>query len=124
MADLGIYTKFADISARAGANVSAVSNLVGWTDLIVLQVEAMINCLTRYNWSDAYAGLNADVKGLLTDTSAAICAIYVIQYDMSSIAAAGSLIEAEDRIVVLRDIALRGLSLLRDKEIQTFMLGA
>ena len=123
MADVGIYTKNVDIVARAGANVSATSVAVGATDVYVLHVEAMVNSMTRKNWSDLVtAGLNADVQGILTEASACLCAIYVIEWDMSS--ASASRIEFEDRINVLRDRALLAISALRDNKVQEFIENA
>ena len=119
MADVGIYTKSADIIARAGTNVNATSIAPAATDVYVLNVEAMINSLTRFNWSDAVTtGLNADVQGILTEASACLCAIYAIQWDMSGYT---SRIEAEDMINVLRDKALFAISILRDKQVQKFI---
>ena len=119
MADVGIYTKSADIIARAGTNAYATSVAVAATDIYVLQVEALINSLCRFNWSDAVtAGLNADVQGILTEASACFCAIYVIQWDMSGFT---SRIEAEDMINILRDRALFAISILRDKQVQKFI---
>ena len=121
MPDFGIWTKNADILAKCGTNANATSKATAATDVYVLEVESMVNVLTRYNWSDAYAGLNADVKDILKETTSAICAIYVIQWDMSGFT---SRIEAEDMINILRDITLRNLSILRDKKNQDFMIGA
>jgi len=119
MADFGIYTKNADIQARAGLNANATSKAVAATDVYVLNVESLINCLTRYNWSDAFtAGLNADVGGILTEASACLCAIYVIQWDMDGFT---TRIEAEDMINILRDKALFAISILRDKKVQKFI---
>ena len=119
MADVGIYTKSADITARAGTNANATSVAVAATDVYVLNVESLINSLTRFNWSDAFtAGLNADVGGILTEASACLCAIYVIQWDMSGFT---SRVEAEDMINILRDKALFAISILRDKKVQKFI---
>ncbi len=118
MVDFGIWTKNADIQAKAGINANATSKATAATDVYVLEVESMVNVLTRYNWSDAFAGLNADVKNILKEVTSNICAIYVIQSDMSGFT---SRIEAEDMINVLRDAAFRGLSILRDKKAQEFM---
>ena len=85
------------------------------------QAESEINAATRYNWSDAYSGLNVDVKGILKEAASNLAAIYVIQFDMSGYT---SRIEAEDMINVLRDGYLRCLSILRDIKAQTFMMGA
>lgn len=121
MADEGIYTKNADIQARAGINANATSKATAATDVYVLDVESSINVATRYNWSDAFAGLNADVAGILTETGASLCAINVINSDMGSYTSRG---EAESMIVVLRDIVLRNLQFLRDIKNQTFINGA
>ena len=84
----------------------------------------MINVVCRYNFSDNYATLNADVKGLLKEAASNLAAIYVLNYDLSSIVSASSLIEAEDRITVLRDAALRAISILKDKKAQDFINGS
>jgi len=67
------------------------------------------------------AGLNADVKNILKEVTSCLCAINVIMWDMSGY---NSRTEAEDMINVLRDTALRDLSILRDKKNQDFMTGA
>ena len=121
MADIGIWTKNADIVARAGINASAVSKAVGETDKYVLDVEALINGSTRVNWSDLVTtGLNVDVEGILREASACLCAIYVIIQDMSGLT---SRIEAEDMINVLRDRALFALAILRSEQVQKFIKG-
>lgn len=121
MADAGIFAEDADILLRVGTNASATVKAAGWFDTIILDVEAFINCATRYNWSDKFATLNADVQGILTDTAACLAAIEGIAWDMSGYT---SRIEAEDMINVLRDIALRNISILRDKKTQDFMINA
>ncbi len=118
MADFGVWTKNADIQAKAGTGANATAKATAATDVYVLDVEALINVVTRYNWSDNYAGLDADFQGMLREASSNLCAIYVIQWDMSGFT---SRIEAEDMINILRDAALRALSLLRDKKVQEFM---
>jgi len=122
MADFGIWTKNVDIQAKAGTGASATAKAVAATDVYVLEVESFINSITRYNWSDAVtAGLNADTQGILKMVSSNLCAIYVIQWDMSGYT---SRIEAEDMVNVLRDQALAGMSLLRDQKVKDFITGA
>jgi len=122
MTDVGIYTKNADILARCGVNANTTSKATAATDIYVLNVECFINSATRYNWSDAFTtGLNVDVGGILTETGACLCAIYVIQSDMSGFTSRG---EAESMITILRDIALRNIQILRDIKVQTFINGA
>ena len=119
MADTGIFATTAEVQRKAGANASATSKAEAYVNDYMTQVESQINNLTRYNWSDNYAGLNADVKGLLKEIASNLAAVYVIQYDMSGFT---TRTEAEDMINVLRDAALRGLSILRDKKVQDFMV--
>lgn len=121
MADTGIFCTTAEVERKAGANCSAVSKAEGYTNDYVTQAESLINTLVRFNFTDAYAGLNVDVKGILKEVASNIAAIYVIQYDMSGFT---TRTEAEDMINILRDAALRGLSILRDKKHTDFMSGA
>ena len=122
MTDFGIYTKNADILARCGANCSATAKATAATDVYVLNVESFINCITRYNWSDWYAGTpNEDVKGILTEAGACLCAIYVIQWDMSGFTTTS---EAENMINVLRERARIAIETLRDLKTQDFIRGA
>lgn len=121
MADTGIFATTAEVQRKAGSGASATSKAEAYVNDFMTQVESFINCVTRKNWSDAYSGLNVDVKGILKEVASNLAAIYVIQYDMSGFA---SRVHAEDQINVLRDAALRGLALLRDKKTQDFMTGA
>ena len=121
MTDFGIWTKNVDIQAKAGTNANATAKATAATDVYVLEVENYVNTLTRFNWSDAYSGLSVDVKDILKMVTSNLCAIYVIQWDMSGFT---NRVEAEDMITVLRDQALAGLSILRDKKQQDFMNGA
>ena len=123
MTDFGIYTKNADIVARAGANANATAVATAATDVYVLNVESYINCMTRYNWSDWFitAGANADVKGILTECGACLCAIYVIQWDMSGFT---SRVEAETMLDALYDKARKCLDLLSEQAVKDFIVGA
>ena len=118
MADTGIFATTAEVARKAGANASATSVAEAYVNDYMTQVESFINSQTRFNFSDAYSGLNADTKGILKEVSSDLAAIYVISYDMSGFT---SRIEAEDMINVLRDAALRGLQLLRDKKVSDFV---
>ncbi len=121
MADTGIFCTTAEVERKAGANVSATSKAEAYTNDYVTQAESLINTICRYNFSDNYSTLNIDVKGILKEIASNLAAIYAISYDMSGFT---SRIEAEDMINILRDGALRGLSILRDKKPQTFIKNA
>jgi len=120
MADTGIFCTTAEVARKAGANASATSVAEAYVNQYVAEAESEINSVTRYNWSDNYAGLSADVKSILKSAASNLAAIYVITYDMSGFT---SRTEAEDMINVLRDGYLRALSILIDKKVQDFMVG-
>jgi len=122
MADVGIFTKQADIAARAGINANATSVAVAATDVYVLNIESMINVRTRYNWSDAFtAGLNADVGGILIHTSACWCAMIVVSSDMSGYT---SREEAAIMLDFLNNEVNKGIAFLKEKAVETFILEA
>ena len=123
MADAGQFAQDADILLRVGANASPTVRAAGWFDSIILDVEAVINVVTRFDWdkADTASTLNTSVRGILIDTGACLAAIEGISFDMSGFS---SRTEAENMVNILRDIALRNLSLLRDQKVRAFMLGA
>ncbi len=114
MTDFGIWTSNAMIQAKAGASANATAKAISATDVYVLDVEAYVNVYTGYNWSDAYGtgtSLNADVQGILHDVTSALCAMYVIQWDMSGFT---SRAEAQTMLDVLYDAAQKGLKELKE----------
>lgn len=71
------------------------------TNVYVLDVENYVNALCKLKITAAvYAALGTDVKYLFQDLGASICAMYVIQADMSGF---GSLREAETSLDVLSE---------------------
>lgn len=118
MVDTGIFATTAEVQYKAGSGASATSKAEAYINSFMAQVESQINATVRYNFSDNYAALNDDTKGILKETASNLAAIYVIIYDMSGYT---SRIEAEDIINVLRDIALRNLQLLKDKKVTDFI---
>ena len=86
-----------------------------------MQAEAHINAATRYNWSDAYAALNADVKHLLSEAESNFVAIYIINYNM---AVYTSRYEAEVMINLLRFNLQECIRLLNEIKHQDFITGA
>lgn len=118
MADTGIFCTTAEVQYKAGAGASATSKAEAYVNSYVAQVESQINASCRFNFSDVYSTLNDDTKGLLKEVASNLAAIYVIQYDMSGYT---SRIEAEDMINILRDAALRGIALLKEKKVSDFV---
>ena len=104
---------------KAGANVSASLNTE--YDTWILEAESYLCVLSRYNWIDNYASLNADVKLILEEAVSNLAAIYAIQYDMSGYT---SRVEAEDMINVLWARFNQCVKLLQDQVSVTYMKGA
>ena len=122
MTDFGIFTKNADIQARAGVNANAISKATTATDVYVLNIESTINAMTLFNWSDAFTtGLNADVGGILTDVGASMCAVIVILSDMSGYTSRD---EAIAMVNILNNSINRGLMSLKDSARRTFIQNA
>ena len=117
MADTGIFATTLEVQNKAGANASATSNVEVYINDFMTQAEAKINVMTRFNWSDAYDGLNTDVKGILKEAASNLAAMYVIQFDMSGFT---SRAEAETMLDVLWNGFLINISVLKDTKQQTF----
>lgn len=110
-----------EILSKVGANVST-----GVTETMynawVLQTEGKVNVIMRINFSDLVtAGLNADVKGILSDIVSSMVAIPAIMYDMSGYTKQS---EAESMVTMLRDGVISGWSLIKDKKMTKFIKDA
>lgn len=123
MANAGQFAKDADILLRVGANAAAAVKVAGWFDSIIVDVEAYINCSSRFDWvaEDTATTLDAGVRGMLVDCAACLAAIEGISYNMSGFSTRTA---AENMVNILRDRALMILSILRDKKTQEFMKNA
>jgi hypothetical protein len=98
MAHTGIFATKAECDSKVGEMVDAT----GWSEANInswcAMAESYINVASRKNWSDAYAGLNADVKAILSDTASNLVAMYGIQYNMGGYS---KLAEAQTMLNVL-----------------------
>lgn len=113
MVDDGIYVKNADIVARAGDGADTTAVSTAETDKYVLTVEAYINAYTRFDWSTAWGTLTANLKGILTDIGACMCAMYVIQRNMDGYA---SLLTAQTMLDVLDNRYKQGLKRIMESD--------
>lgn len=114
----GIFATLAEVQHKSGEGASSISNTETYINQFMTEAESEINSECRYNFSDNYAALNDDTKGILKSVASNLAAIYVISYDMGGYT---SRIEAENIINILRDAALRGLRLLKDKKVTDFI---
>jgi len=120
MADVGIYTKNADIQALAGSNAGATAKATAATDVYVLNVEASIDVDTLYDWSSAITAggiVDAALKGILTMTSAARCAMVVVNADLTTMSSR----ERETILDFLNTLYEDGLKILREKDKSAFV---
>ena len=117
---MGTFITSGAAAYKAGLNVSSSVPELAWTTWIS-GAESFINSETMYNWSDAYATLNNDVKFVLDEVCAALVANCAISYDMSGYTSRS---EAQTMLDVNRDIVVRGMKFLEDRKNQTFITGA
>ena len=75
-----------------------------------MDVEGRINSFCRYNFSDNYSTLNADVKELQVEWGASLCAMKVILWDISGYTAR----EAEFMLDALWDTVEECKRILRE----------
>lgn len=121
MAYTGILCTEAEIAIYAGENVDATGHTEANRNLLVAQAESYLCVLSRYNYVDNYAALNADVKKILNEFCARFVAAACIAYNMAGYT---SRLEAENMLNIhyLRMAQLEDM--LRDQKNLTYMQGA
>lgn len=128
----GLWATSAECINKAGKAYDSVACDEAMINELCLQAESVINCMTRYNWSDEFtapattATLSADVWYILGEAESNLVAIYMILHNMEGLSTGNypSRIVVEDMINVLRDRFLSTISILRDKKTQDFLKGA
>ena len=91
----GVLCQNADVEKLNGANASAISKAVGYTDIYINMAEGLICAISRYDYVTNVGSLTTMGVDFLRRASATLAAIYVILYDMSNFT---SRIEAEDML--------------------------
>jgi hypothetical protein len=116
MAHTGIFATSGATIFKAGVSHSDISeeNM----NQLHKDAESEINLLTRKNWSDAYATLNVDVQGVLSQASANLTGMYHIAHDMSGYTSRS---EAQTMLDVLYQKFVDLVKILRDKKTESFM---
>ena len=121
MAHTGIFATALQCQYKAGVNASTTAIAEAYINAFCTAAESIINVKTRKNWSDAYSGLNADVKGILMDAEASYVGMNIISADMSGYTSSQ---EAATMLNFLRDCFVRDIEILSDKNMETFIMGA
>ena len=117
MADTGIFATTAEVQRKVGVNASAVSNVEAYINQYMTEAESYINAVTSYNWSDAYATLNADVREILKMAASCLAAMDVLNYDSSGL----SNRDFETRIDILDYKANKAIQELKQNDTRAFM---
>lgn len=105
------------VKLKAGTNATILT-ASQYTQLIN-QAEGDINTITRYDWVSNFSSVAANSKKVLEGVCSDLAAMFVISYDMGVF---NSRFEAQTMLDVLRDAALRGLSVLKDQNQKDFLI--
>ena len=130
MAHTGLFATSTECIAKAGTAYDSTNVDEAMINEFCFQAESVINCMSRFDWSNLFSApatttLDAATWHLLGEIESNLVGVYMIEANMQGLAAAPypSRILAEDMINILRDAALRGISILRDKKTQAFIKG-
>ena len=94
MADTGIFATTAEVQRKVNVNASTTSNVEAYINQFMTEVESLINVTTTRNWSDDFASLNVDVKGILKMAASELAAWMVEQFDIDAIGRGTSTLSA------------------------------
>lgn len=117
MAHTGIFATSSEILTCAGENYDTSVTEAKINELC-LQAESYINSVCMFNFSDNFVSLNVDVKYLLSCFEANFVAFHIIKYNMAGYS---SRIEAETMLDGCWATYHEIVTILKDKEIQTYM---
>lgn len=121
MADTGIFATTAEVQRKVGFNASTTANAEAYINQFMTEVESYINAVCDYNFSDAYTGLNVDVKALLKMAASSFAAMMVINYDDANFPKATGM---QTRLNFLAYQFELAMDLLKDKKKTNFIKGA
>ena len=116
----GIMATEAQVDNKAGAGVSNLITDTIKTDFVI-QAESFVNTVTRFNWSDAFAALNVDVKSILSDLVSNIAGGYCIIYDISGYSDKD---EVKTMMELIEERNKKLIELLIEQKNQTFINNA
>ena len=117
----GLWATSDEILVKAGENYDT-SISEARINALCLQAESHINCETNKVWTAAiFTALNSGVKYLLAEAESNLVAMYIINYNPSVFA---SRVEAETMVDILTERYMACMTLLKDINVQTFMVNA
>lgn len=112
MADEGIFATTAEVMRKSGANASATSNVEAYINQFMTEAESLINAESEFNWSDKFATLNVDVKGILKRAASSLAAMDVINYELTTMSSR----ERETMLSVLYNTYTDCIKLLKETD--------
>lgn len=115
-----IFATTAEVQRKVHVNADATANLAAFIDDYMSQVESMINVTTLRNWSDDFAGLDVDVKGILKMAATELAAMMVEKYNMDAIGRSTAIASANAHIYFY-NLAIK--ELIKINQAQAFMDG-
>jgi len=117
MVDTGIFATTEEVQDKVGANANTTANAEAFINRFMAQAESLINTTVTFNFSDDYAGLDADIKKTLTTAASSWAAMQVINYDPDSIGRN----TANLKLNVLQNMFDLAIAELKNKNTQEFM---
>ncbi len=114
---VGTFAVSQAVLDKAGKNVSNDLK-TGWSissefEKWIEEAEAIVSTISRFDYVASSGSLQTNIKPIITDAVGNLTAIQAIKYDMSGYTTTG---EAESMVTILRDGALRDLSILREQK--------
>ncbi|KKL83394.1 hypothetical protein LCGC14_1975190 [marine sediment metagenome] len=114
---VGTFSVSQAVIDKAGKNVSDDLK-TGWAitsefEKWIEEAEAVISTISRFDYVANSAAITTNGTPIIKEVVSNLAAIQAVKYDMSGYTTIG---EAESIITVLRDGALRDLSILRDQK--------
>lgn len=120
MADTGIFATTAEVQRKVHVNASATSNVEAYINQFMTEAEALINSTVTFNFSDAFSGLNVDVKGILKMAASELAAMDVESFDMDAIGRSTAIASANKHIYKYN----QAIKELKEKNTQDFVNNA
>ena len=118
----GTLCTLADAVNKAGVNASSAAIKEILVSDFVKQAEGQINATTRFDWVKEYPDISGEVKYILNKAASTIAAIDIINYDLVPAGGSQDRVTSETMINVHRETVAQTLSLLRDKQVKTFIV--
>ena len=117
MVDEGLFATTAEVQRKVHVNASTTANVEAYINQFMTEAESLINATTTFNWSDAFAGLDVDVKGILKMAASELAAMDVESFDMDAIGRSTAIASANKHLFKYN----QAIKELKEKNTQDFI---